>query len=190
MKLSFVAAALAAVLCSGPAFAAPVSYQADPDHTYANFSYQHLGLTVQSARFNEASGTVVFDKEARQASVDVAVTMSSVDTGTASFDKRIQEPDFLGAAEFPKATFKSKAVRFEGDKPVEVQGDLTIKGVTKPVTMKVTTFALKDHPMLKKPMLGAEGIIDIKRTEFNAGKFVPLVADEVRLHLVIEAMVK
>src|SRR3546814_3657598 len=106
--------------------------------------------------------------------------MTSIDTGFEMFDGHIQGADFLDTAKFPTATFKSTKVIFEGDKPVSIEGNLTIKGITKPVTLTVTSFFNGPHPMLKKDSIGANATTVIKRSEFNAGKFAPGVGDDVR----------
>ena len=96
--------------------------------------------------------------------------------------------DFLDTVKFPTATFKSTKVVFEGDKPKSIEGQLTIKGVTKPVTLTVISFQAMPHPMMKKPALGANAFTTIKRSEFNAGKFAPYMGDEVRIDIAIEAI--
>ena len=96
----------------------------------------------------------------------------------------------MDTAKFPKATFKSTKVVFDGDKPSAIEGQLTIKGVTKPVTLTVTSFQAVNHPMLKVPALGANAFVTIKRSEFNAGKYAPYVGDEVRIDIAIEAQAK
>ncbi|MCB5364874.1 polyisoprenoid-binding protein [Pusillimonas sp. CC-YST705] len=170
------------------AVAAPVTYELDPSHSFAGFSYPHIGLSTQQQRFNGAKGTIVLDTDAKTGSVDVTVDTTSITTGHDGFDKHIQGPEFLDTAAHPTATFKSSKVIFEGDKPVAAEGDLTIKGVTKPVTLKLTSFASKEHPMAKKPAIGANATAVIKRSEFNASKFVPAVSDDVTLVLVVEAI--
>lgn len=89
---------------------------------------------------------------------------------------------------YPVATFKSTKVLFEGDKPTQIEGNLTIKGVSRPVTLNVTSFQAKPHPMMKKDAIGANAYVIIKRTEFNAGKYAPNVGDEVRIDVSIEAI--
>ncbi|WP_434089561.1 YceI family protein [Neopusillimonas aromaticivorans] len=110
-------------------------------------------MSKQILRFNQTTGTVVLDKAAKQAEVDVTIDMNSVDTGVEVFNGHIKGADFLDTAQFPTATFKSTKVVFEGDKPVSIEGNLTIKGITKPVTLKVTSFFNGEHPMLKKKRL-------------------------------------
>jgi polyisoprenoid-binding protein YceI len=116
--------------------------------------------------------------------------MTSVDTGHEEFNKHISSADFLDTAKFPTATFKSRRVVFEGDRPVAIDGDLTIKGVTKPVTLKVTRFISMVHPMQKKDAIGADASTVIKRSDFNAGKYVPVVGDEVTISIALEAIQK
>ena len=185
-KLS-VATALFAALASS-AIAAPVTYSVDGSHTFARFSYSHFGYSKQQSSFKTTSGKIVFDAEAKTGSVDITIDMKSVNTGFDDFNGHIQGEDFLDTAKFPTATFKSTKVVFEGDKPKSIEGHLTIKGVTKPVTLTVTSFQAMPHPMLKKPALGANAFTVIKRSEFNAGKYAPYVGDEVRIDIAIEAI--
>lgn len=179
--------ALAAGLAA-PAFAAPTTYVIDPTHTYPRFSYSHFGLSTQLSRFNKTSGTVVLDKVAKTASVDVVIDMTSVDTGFATFNEHIQAEDFLDTAKYPTATFKSTRVDFAGEQPTAIHGDLTIKGITRPVTLEVTNFVNMPHPMLKKDAIGADAKVVIKRTEFNAGKYAPNVGDDVTVSIALEAV--
>jgi polyisoprenoid-binding protein YceI len=187
MKKTLIAAVLT-TLIAGPAFAAPQTYTLDPTHTFPRFSYDHMGMSKQILRFNKTSGTVVLDKQAKKAEVDVTIDMTSIDTGYDAFDGHIQGADFLDTAKFPTATFKSTKVNFEGDKPVSIDGNLTIKGITKPVTLTVTSFLNGPHPMLKKDSIGANASAVIKRSEFNAGNYAPAVGDEVTLDIALEAV--
>jgi len=184
---SLATATLLAALV-GSSLAAPVTYEVDGTHTFPRFSYSHFGLSTQLSSFSRTSGKVVFDAQARSGSVDITIDMTSVNTGFADFNGHIQAEDFLDTARHPKATFKSTRVVFEGDKPRSIDGVLTIKGVSKPVTLNVTSFLAMPHPMLKKPALGANAHTTIKRSEFNAGKFAPYVGDEVRIDIAIEAI--
>lgn len=187
MKKTLIASAFAAFF-AGQAMAAPQSYTLDPTHSFPRFSYDHMGMSKQILRFNKTTGTVVLDKAAKQANVDVVIDMTSIDTGFEMFDGHIQGADFLDTAQFPTATFKSTKVVFEGDKPTSIEGNLTIKGITKPVTLTVTSFFNGAHPMLKKDSIGANATTIIKRSEFNAGKFAPGVGDDVTLDIALEAI--
>ena len=183
-----LAAAIAAMSIGTSALAAPETFVLDNNHTFPSFSYSHLGYSIQTSRFNKTSGKVVMDKAARTGSVDVTIDMKSVDTGSTLFNEHIQGEDYLDTAKFPTATFKSTAVKFDGDKPVAVDGNLTMKGVTKPVTLKLTGFHTMTHPMAKRDAIGANATTTVKRSEFNAGKNVPYVGDEVTIGIAIEAI--
>lgn len=189
MKKTLIAAAFATFFAS-QALASSQTYVVDPAHTFPRFSYDHMGMSKQILRFNNTTGTVVLDSAAKQAKVDVTIDITSVSTGFDAFDGHIQGADFLDSARFPTATFKSTNVVFEGGKPASIEGDLTIKGVTKPVTLTVTSFFNGPHPMLKKQAIGANATTVISRTEFNAGKFAPGVGDEVTLDIALEAVVE
>ena len=185
-QLSLTAALFAAL--AGSAIAAPVTYNVDGSHTFPRFSYSHFGLSTQLSSFSNTTGKVVFDAAAKTGSVDITIDMKSVNTGFADFNGHIQGEDFLDTAKFPTATFKSTKVVFEGDKPKTIDGVLTIKGVSKPVTLTVTNFLAMPHPMVKKPAIGANAFTTIKRSEFGAGKFAPYVGDDVRIDIALEAI--
>ncbi|HWU97107.1 MAG TPA: YceI family protein [Oxalicibacterium sp.] len=186
LKLSLAAAFAAAV--TAPALAAPETFVIDGSHTLPRFSYSHLGYSTQMSRFDKTTGTITYDKVAKTGSVDITIDTKSVDTGSSVFNEHIQGTDFFDTAKYPTATFKSTKVNFEGDKPSTIEGNLTIKGVTKPVVLKVTSFQAMPHPMLKKDAIGANATVVIKRSEFNAGKYAPYVSDEVTIDIPVEAV--
>lgn len=190
-KLKRIAATLVIAAVAGaaaPALAAPETYVVDGSHTFPRFSYSHFGYSTQVSRFNKTTGKVVVDKAAKTGSVDIVIDARSVDTGHSAFNEHIQGEDFLDTAKYPTASFKSTRVIFEGDKPARIEGNLTLKGVTRPVTLTVTSFQAMPHPMLKKDAIGANAYTVVKRTEFNAGKYAPHVGDEVRIDVAIEAI--
>ena len=190
-KLTSLSAALllttVTVATSAPALATPETYVVDGNHTFPRFSYSHFGFSTQLSRFNKTTGKIVLDKEAKTGSVDVVIDTKSVDTGSI-LDEHIQGEDFLDTAKYPTATFKSTQVIFKGDQPVAIKGNLTLKGVTKPVTLTVTSFRAMPHPMLNKDAIGANAYTVVKRSEFNAGKYAPNVSDEVRIDIAVEAV--
>ena len=183
IALTLFAAALAA-----PVLAAPETYVVDSNHTSPRFEYSHFGYSTQLSRFDKTTGKIVIDRAAKTGSVDVVIDMKSVNTGLALFNQHIQGEDFLHTEKFPTATFKSTAMRFDGDKPAAVDGELTVKGITKPVTLTLTSFHCMPHPILKKDACGANATTKVKRTEFNAGKYAPNVGDEVTLTIAVEAL--
>ncbi|HRX61613.1 MAG TPA: YceI family protein [Candidatus Competibacter sp.] len=190
-KLTSLSAALllttVTVATSAPALATPETYVVDGNHTFPRFSYSHFGFSTQLSRFNKTTGKIVLDKEAKTGEVDVVIDTKSVDTGSI-LDEHIQGEDFLDTAKYPTATFKSTQVIFKGDQPVAIKGNLTLKGVTKPVTLTVTSFRAMPHPMLNKDAIGANAYTVVKRSEFNAGKYAPNVSDEVRIDIAVEAV--
>lgn len=191
-RLHSLAAALllagTATLAATPAFAVPETYVIDNSHTFPSFSYSHFGMSTQLSRFNHTTGTVVLDKAAKTGKIDIEIDMTSVDTGFELFNEHIQGTDFLDTAQFPKATFTASDIRFEGEQPVAANGELTIKGVTQPVTLDITHFVNMPHPMLEKEAIGANAKTVIKRSEFNAGQYAPHVGDEVTITVSLEAI--
>lgn len=179
--------ALAAALAA-PAVAAPETYVLDSAHSYPRFSYNHFGYSTQVSRFNKTTGKIIYDKEAKIASVDIVIDTTSVDSGFPVFNEHLRSEDFFDTAKYPTATFKSTKVIFEGDKPSAIEGKLTIKGISKPVTLTVTTFHAMPHPTNKKDAIGANAFTTVKRSEFNAGKYAPNVGDEIRIDLGVEAI--
>ncbi len=189
MKHTFkFAAALALAAAASSAMAAPETYVVDAAHTFPRFSYDHMGFSTQLSRFTKTTGRVIFDKQARSGAVDIAIDMKSVDSGFPMFNEHLQGADFFDTARFPTATFKSTKVTFVGDKPATVEGNLTIKGVTKAVTLALSSFQAMPHPMMKKDAIGANASTIIKRSEFGAGKYAPTVGDDVRIDIAIEAI--
>ena len=151
------------------------------------FSYSHFGYSTQVSRFDKTTGKIIYDKDAKTGSVDIVIDMKSVDTGTL-LTQHIQGEDFFDTAKYPTATFTSTKVIFQGNKPVEVDGNLTIKGITKPVTLTVSSFQAMPHPMMKKDAIGANATVTVKRSDFNAGKYAPYVSDEVTIDIAVEAI--
>lgn len=179
--------ALAASL-STAVFAAPETYVIDGTHTLPRFEYSHFGYSTQLSRFDKTSGTIVLDRAAKTGSVDVVIDATSVNTGSSLFNEHIQGEDFFNTAKYPTITFKSSKFKFDGDKLVAVDGALTVKGITKPVTLTVVSFLCMPHPMLKKDACGATATATIKRSDFNAGKYAPYVGDDVLLTIPVESV--
>ncbi len=173
---------------SAAALAAHETYVIDPDHTAPRFEYSHLGYSKQMHRFDKTSGKIVVDRAAHTASVDVTIDAKSVNTGLALFNQIIQGEAYFDTAAHPTISFTSSKVRFEGDKPVAVEGNLKIKGVTRPVTLTVTSFHAMPNPFVKKDAIGANAMARIKRSDFNMGKSAPAVSDEVTLSIAVEAI--
>ena len=189
-RITFGALALALPLA---ALAAAENYTLDPYHTYPHFAVEHLGVSMLWGRFNKTSGKFTLDRAAKKASLELTVETASVSTGDAdkgsrarSLDEHLRNADFFNAAEFPRMTFRGADVKFSGDQPTEMTGELTLLGVTKPLTLKVERWVCKDNPFNKKPMCGGNASGVLKRTDFGMKFLVPAVSDEVRLYVEFE----
>lgn len=177
-----------AALFSTTVLAAPETYVIDGNHTLPRFAYNHFGFSTQLSRFDKTSGKIVLDRQAKSGSVEVTVDTTSVNTGSTLFNEHIQGADFLDTAHYPTMTFQSNTLKFEGDKLASVEGTLTLKGISKPVTLTVTSFQCMPHPMLKKDACGANATTVVKRSDFNMGKYAPNVGDEVTVTIPVEAV--
>jgi polyisoprenoid-binding protein YceI len=163
-----VALATAASLAAGAALAAPATYNIDPGHTYPSFEADHMGgLSKLRGKFNSSSGKIVLDKEGKTGTVEINVDTSSLDFGHDKLNDHAKGADMFDVAKFPTATYKGKITKFDGAAPKEVQGELTLKGVTKPVTLTVGSFLCKMHPMQKKEVCGADASGTFNRADFG-----------------------
>lgn len=175
------------------AVAAPESYTIDPNHTYPHFAVEHLGVSLYWGRFDRSSGKFTIDRAAKTGTLELAVETASVSTGDnerggrpRTLDEHLKSADFFNVAEFPRMSFKAESVKFAGDSPTEVTGQLTLLGVTKPLTLKVERWVCKDHPFNKKPMCGGNASGTLKRSEFGMKYGLTAVSDEVRLYVQFE----
>ena len=178
---------LAVGALSAPARAAD-TYSIDLRHTHPSYEISHFGWSTQRGRFDNVTGTIVLDRAAKTGSVDIRIEVSSVSTGVAKLDEHLKSEDFFDAAKYPTISFKASKIAFSGDTPVSIPGEITILGVTKPLTLNVTQFTCGQHPMLKKEVCGAEASATIKRSEFGMTKFLPALGDEVKLLINVEAL--
>ena len=185
MKLKIAAALLAGF--ASVAFAAPTTLSVDASHSQPYFEIGHFGYSIQRGTFDKVEGTIVVDAEKKTGSADVTIDVNSLNTGWAARDKHLKTADFFNVEKFPTMTFKSTSFKFDGDKLASVDGNFTLLGVTKPVTLTVSQFHCGDHPMMKKYWCGAEASATIKRSDFGMTTFVPAVSDEVHLVIPVEA---
>lgn len=168
MKIALSAAVL--TLIAGSALAAPVTYDVDPGHTYPSFAADHMGgLSVWRGKFDKSSGTIVLDKDKSTGTVDITVDTSSIDFGHEKLNEHAKSPDLFDVAKFPTATYKGKLANFKNGAPTEVQGEFTLHGVTKPLTLKINQFLCKPNPMTKKEVCGADASATFNRKDYGLG---------------------
>lgn len=187
MRFASIASA-ALVALALPALAEPESYTLDPNHTFPAFEIGHFGYSIQRGRFNKTTGKIALDTAARSGSAEVAIDAASISTGHPKLEEHLKSEDFFDAAKYPQLTFRSKAFRFEGDKVAAVDGELTMHGVTQPVSLKAEYFNCAIHPMSKKKVCGADFSATIKRSDFGIKTYIPALADEVKLRINVEAI--
>jgi len=181
-----VAAAVACGLARS-AFAAD-SYTLDPAHTFPRFEINHFGFSTHHGQFNKTAGRIVLDRAAKSGSVEVTVQTASIGTGDPKLEQHLRAPDFFNVEKFPAMTFKSNNVQFNGDVPVTAAGELTLLGVTKPLTLTISRVVCAQHPFYKKEDCGAEITGVLKRSDFGMTKYLPAVGDEVTLHIQVESI--
>lgn len=177
---------LALGLSSAYAFAD--QYNIDPNHTYPSFEADHMGTSVFRGKFNKSSGTVTLDRVAKTGSVDITIDASSIDFGNANLNKHAQSADMFNTAKFPTMTYRSTSMKFDGDKPVSLEGELTMMGVTKPITLTINQFKCIQHPMLKREVCGADAHTEFKRSDFGLNYGLPRFSPEVKLAIQVEAI--
>ncbi len=162
-----VLASIAALL-GASAFAAPVTYNLDPNHTYPSFEADHFGgLSVWRGKFDATSGKVVYDKDAKSGSIEVTVDMSSIDFGMPKLNEHAKSDQIFDTAKYPTATYSGKFTKFNGAAPTEAAGTLTMHGVTKPVTLTINSFKCMQNPMSHKEVCGADASATFSRADFG-----------------------
>lgn len=163
-------------------------YLIDPEHTFSYFEYDHWGLSQQRSRFDSTAGTIELDEAAGSGMIDIEIDAASVSTGSESFNQIMRSADFFDAANYPKINFKSSSLRFEEQQLKQVDGNLTIKGITRPVTLDISHFNCRFMLIYGKRACGANGSAKILRSDYKVGRYVPFVSDEVTLHISVEAV--
>ena len=185
IRASILAIALAA---SANAFAAPATYQIDPNHTVVLASWSHFGYSHPSANFGGASGTLVYDAEnVAKSRVEVTLPLSGLDSFVPALDEHLRGTEFFDAAKYPTIAFKSTMVHDLGNGKLQVMGELSLHGVTKPVTLDASLNKAGFNPMFKADVVGFDASTTIKRSDFGIKQGIPMVGDEVTIHITTEA---
>lgn len=183
----YALAALLATLASAPAQAAVERYQVDPEHTYPSLEMSHMGVSVWRGKFNRSRGQVTLDRAARTGSVEISIDTDSIDFGLESMHEHAVSADWLNVAKFPVMTYTG-TIRFEGDTPIAVDGQLTLRGVTRPVMLAIRHFACIPHPMLEKEVCGADAEADLDRGDFGMTQYTQGGMGKIRLRIQVEAL--
>lgn len=189
-RMTLVAAVLAAPLL---AQAAPETYPLDPTHSYPSFWVEHWGLSMLHGRFDRMSGSFSFDRAAKTGSTELKIETASITTGDSvkgsrpqSRDDHLKNADFFNVKEFPTMTFKSTKVNFSGELPSSVDGNLTLLGVTRPVSLSFERFKCGQNPFTKKDRCGGNAVGKFKRSDFGMKYAIPAVGDEITLNIEFE----
>jgi polyisoprenoid-binding protein YceI len=177
---------LAAVFASSAAFADV--YKVDPGHTFPSFEADHFGgLSNWRGKFDKTDGTIILDRANKAGTVDINIDASSLDFGHSKLNEHAKGPDMFDVAKYPTANYKGKLV-FKGDVPTAVDGELTLHGVTKPVTLHINQFKCMPHPMTKKEVCGADASATFNRADFGVDYGVGMgFKPEVKLAIQVEA---
>jgi polyisoprenoid-binding protein YceI len=170
--------------------AATAKYDIDPAHSGVTFGWNHFGFSNPTARFDKIEGSLQLDQaDLTKSSVSVTLPLDGLDTGVAKLDEHLKSPDFLDAAKYPTITFKSTKVEKAGDSGLKITGDLTVHGVTKPVTLdaKVNKIGLFEMGPYKAQAAGFDATTTLKRSDFGVNKYVPNVSDEIPVRITLDA---
>ncbi len=192
--MSRFALALLAAAVPFSAVAAPENYTMDPYHTYPHFEVSHLGFSNMRGRFDKTTGKFTIDRAARTGSLDLVVQTASITTGDndkgarpRSRDEHLRSPDFFNVAEFPTMTFKGTGAKFQGDNVQGFDGQVTLLGVTRPLTITLESWKCGPHPVSKREMCGGNATGTVKRSDFGMKFGIPAVGDELKLWIEFEA---
>ncbi len=191
MKKILLTTLSAGALFAGTPANAAETYVLDPGHTTIIWNAEHFGFSHPHGLFSMVEGTLVLDEAAPEKStIEVTIDTNNIFTGQQKFDDHLKSKDFFNVAQFPKATFKSTKVGKTDDNEAKVTGDLTLLGVTKPVTLEVELNKKGENPMTKKQTVGFSAETKIKRSEFGINYAIPNVSDEVEIQIEAEANLK
>lgn len=163
-------------------------YRIDPTHTSAQFAVDHLGFSVQRGRFDRSSGTLELDLEAKTGKVQVSIEAASLFSGDAKRDQRLKGPSFFDVETYPLIEFSSTSFEWSGEYPTEVQGDLSLRGVTRPVVLSISRVKCGFHLFDLARACGADAQLTIKRSDFGMDSWLSSIGNDVDITLQVEAI--
>lgn len=181
---------IAILLFASPiALARPADYVFDPVHSQVMFFADHLGFSYPMGRFAAPSGGFRFDPDdVAGSSVDATVAVATLDLGDAAWQRKMLSDDFLDAERHPVLRFVSERVEAIGDQRLRIHGQLTLRGVTRPVALEATINRVGRHTYSMQYIAGFSATATIKRSDFGITRLLPAVGDEVRIRLEIEGI--
>lgn len=186
MKTSLTTAlALAAAAFLGTAEAEPAAYRVDPDHTRVHFEVRHFGTSTTRGRFGQVAAAIVLDRAARRGELSVTVDTGIVDSGVAPLDGMLRGASFLAAAEHPQAWFVASQLVFDADRLTEARGEFTLRGISRPLTLRALHFACRQEA--DREVCGGDFEAEFRRSDYGITFGLPFVADAVRLVIQVEA---
>lgn len=174
-------------LATGVAFAQ--TYAIDPEHTYPSFEADHMGISLWRGKFTKTHGTITLDRAAKTGSMEITIDANSIEFGHKKMNQVARSDEFFNTEQFPTITYKANSIKFNGDQPAVVDGELTLLGVTKPVALTINKFKCITHPFYRREVCGADATAEFKRTDFGMNSGVPrFAAPEVKLAIQVEAL--
>lgn len=190
MKHKLFLSLISQAVLAGAAMAQPVDYAVEPTHTFVTWEASHFGVSTSRGRFDKTSGQIVFNAKAKTGKAEIVIELQSISTGVAPFDAHLRQEDYFHVERFPQARFVSQDFRFEGEKLSEVVGQLTMRGITKPITLKAKRFSCYDSPFLKRQVCGGDFEAVVVRSQYGMVHGFPVVVpdDAIRLQIQIEGI--
>lgn len=168
--------------------AAPETFAIDSPHTSANFEISHLGINTIPGRFDKTTGKIVLDREAKTGSIEADIDVNTINTGYGRRDTLLKSEDYFNAEKFPTIGFRATKLRFKGENLVAADGELTMTGVTKPVTLDLESFKCITNPANKREICGAIAKTTIKRADFGMTRASRSLGEEVKISINLEAI--
>ncbi len=185
---TLLALSTALLAATGIARAESATYNLDPTHTYVTFEARHFGTSTNRGRFDKKEGSITLDRATKTGKADITIDTASINTGLALFDGHLKGENFLKSKEFPTAKFVGDKFSFDGGKVTAVAGTLTLLGKTLPVTLTATNYNCYDSPFFKREVCGGDFETTIQRTDYGMSYGMPVIPDDIKLLIQIEAI--
>jgi polyisoprenoid-binding protein YceI len=175
-------------LAGAAAVAQPIGYRLDPSHSFVHFEVMHFGTATLRGRFGLLDGYATLDAGARQGSVAMRVPTKIVSTGLPVLDSRLRQSDLFDSEAQPEAFYVAERFVFDGDTLKEVRGEITLRGISRPLALRAQRFSCGTHPLLQRPWCGGDFEAELQRSDFGMDFGLPLVGNRVRLLVQVEAI--